>query len=231
MIRSRLALLAAAVLLTGCGGSAGGGKAAVWITRDRGARVLERRTVPAGLTALQGLSRVAKVGSAYGGGFVSSIDGLAGNNANGDWFFYINGYEADRGAAAYRLRAGDVEWWDFYRWQGSREVRLVVGAFPEPFLHGYDGKRRPAAVRYAAGLRRRAEALGRVVRASSVLPLARPAAPGANLLVVRRDGAALSASFRGSERAGAPVRFSVSARFAASLARDPSLARFRYSLP
>ena len=33
------------------------------------------------------------------------------------------------------------------RWRSS------PGAFPEPFLHGYDGKARPAVVRFAPGLR------------------------------------------------------------------------------
>jgi hypothetical protein len=230
MIRSALALVAAAAVLGGCGSGVGGGEASVWVTRDHGSRLLVQGSVPAGLTAMQGLSRVAKVGSSYGGGFVQSIDGVSGSGSS-DWFFYVNGYEADRGAAEYRLRSGDVEWWDYYRWQGSGEVRLVVGAFPEPFLHGYDGRRRPAAVRYAAGLRRPAEALGRVVRASSVLPLARAAPPQANLLVVVRGGPSLSAGFRSAQQAGAPVRFSVSARFAARLARDPSLARFHYELP
>ena len=35
---------------------------------------------------------------------------------------------------------------------------VVVGAFPEPFLHGYAGKVRPVAIRYAPGQKaRRAE--------------------------------------------------------------------------
>ena len=39
---------------------------------------------------------------------------------------------------------------------------VVVGAFPEPFLHGYDGATAGRAVRYAPGrrgARRRSEAL------------------------------------------------------------------------
>ncbi|MGZ4397631.1 MAG: DUF4430 domain-containing protein [Gaiellaceae bacterium] len=230
MIRLSVALLAAASLLVGCGGSATGGTATVWVTRDRGAHVLVERRVPAGLTAMQGLSRAAKLGSSYGGGFVRSIDGLASTGSS-DWFYYVNGYEADRGAAEYRLRPGDVEWWDYFAWQGSGEVRLVVGAFPEPLLHGYDGRRRPAAVRYAEGLRSEATALARVVHAGSVLPVSRAAPAGANLLVVKRNGRNLSAAFRGAERAGDPVLFTVSASFARRLVRDPSLARLHSTVP
>ena len=45
----------------------------------------------------------------YGGRFVQSIEGVAGDaGAKRDWFYFVNGVEADRGAAEYRLRPGDV---------------------------------------------------------------------------------------------------------------------------
>ena len=124
-------LLLAAVSFGGCG-QGQKGKAQVWVSRDRGRAMLESGTVPAGLTALQGLDRLARVETGYGGAFVNGIDGVSSSQLHQrDWFFYVNGYEADRGAASYRLRAGDVEWWDYRSWRGSERVPVVVGAFPE----------------------------------------------------------------------------------------------------
>ena len=224
-------LLLATVSLGGCG-QGEKGKTQVWITRDQGTTLLAEGKVPAGLTALQGLYRLTKVETGYGGAFVTAIDGVAGSRLHGrDWFFYVNGYEADRGAASYRLRAGDVEWWDYHSWRGSERVPLVVGAFPEPFLHGYDGKRRAAAVRFGPGLRAEARALARVVRARSVAALGRPVAPAANLLVVTAGRPGMVARLRSGERAGEPVSLVVSGRsFARSLARNPALVRRHFRL-
>ncbi|MGC9974467.1 MAG: DUF4430 domain-containing protein [Gaiellaceae bacterium] len=226
-----LTLLATAGLV-GCGQEERG-KAQVWVTRDRGATVLDRGTVPAGLTALQGLDRIAGIKTGYGGAFVTEIDGVASSHTQQrDWFFFVNGYEADRGAASYRLRSGDIEWWDYRSWRGSERVPLVVGAFPEPFLHGYNGKRRPAAVRFGPGLRSEAYALAKVVRARSVAALGKPTASSANLLVVETGRPGIVARLRGGEGAGDPVRFVVTGRaFARSLARDPRLVRHRYQAP
>jgi hypothetical protein len=225
-----LVLLVAVAGLTGCGAGSGNGKARVWITRDQGATLLERGTVPAGLTALQGLDRLAKVETGYGGAFVTAIDGLGNSQLRQrDWFYFVNGYESDRGAASYRLRAGDVEWWDYRAWRGREHVPVAVGAFPEPFLHGYDGKRRPAAVRFQLGLRSEALALARVVRARSVAPLGVAVAPAANLLVVSAGRPSLVAGFRSGERAGDPVRFVLSGKnFARALAGNRTLVRYRY---
>jgi hypothetical protein len=145
---SRLALLLAVTVLTGCGGGESG-HATLWVTRDQGAHVLLQRQVPAGLTAMQALDRVTDITTRYSGRYVQSINGINGSlNARQDWFYFINGYEADRSAAEYRLRNGDVEWWDFRSWRNQLREPVVVGAFPEPFLHGYGGRRLPARVVY-----------------------------------------------------------------------------------
>jgi hypothetical protein len=226
---SLVLILLVAAGLAGCG-QGEKGKAQVWVTRDRGAEVLEQGSVPAGLTALQGLDRLAQVETGYGGAFVTEIDGVANSRLHRrDWFFFVNGYEADRGAASYRLRAGDVEWWDYRSWRGSERVPVVVGAFPEPFLHGYDGKRRAAAVRFAPGLAAEAKALAKIVHARSVAAIGRPVAAAANVLVVRAGRPGMVARLRSGERAGDPVRFVVSGRaFARSLATDPALVKHRY---
>jgi hypothetical protein len=144
--RLALATLGAVALLAGCGSeTSSSGRATVWVTRDRGSVVLHVAKVQAGVTAMQGLERVAKVGTRYGGRYVHSVDGVDEEGRRA-WFYYVNGYLADRSAAEYRLRAGDVEWWDFRSWRDPAQDPVVVGSFPEPFLHGYDGKRRTAVV-------------------------------------------------------------------------------------
>jgi hypothetical protein len=161
---SRLALLLAVTVLTGCGGGESG-HATLWVTRDQGAHVLLQRQVPAGLTAMQALDRVTDITTRYSGRYVQSINGIDGSiNARQDWFYFINGYEADRSAAEYRLRNGDVEWWDFRSWRKQLREPVVVGAFPEPFLHGYGGKRLPARVVYKLDAQRSAaERLARLI--------------------------------------------------------------------
>jgi hypothetical protein len=166
-LRLAAAVLAAAAL-AGCG-HGGGGRATVWITRDRGEAVLKIRHVPAGLTAMQALARVAQVKTRYAGRFVQAIDGVQGSlTRQHDWFYFVNGYESDRSAAEYRLRDGDVEWWDFRSWKHAMHVPVVVGAFPEPFLHGFDGKRRPAVVVYDDGTRKQAAVVARRLHARLV---------------------------------------------------------------
>ena len=137
-------LLGAVVLAAGCGSSSSG-RAIVWVTRDRGAHVLHVANVPAGLTAAQGLERVAKVETRYGGRYIRSVDGVEERGQRA-WFYYVNGYLADRSAAEYRLHAGDVEWWDYRSWKNPAQDPVVVGAFPQPFLNGYGGRRRRALI-------------------------------------------------------------------------------------
>ena len=221
-----------ALALAGCGGGRpdDAGQSSLWITRDRGDKVLLTTTVEAGQTALQALQRKADVETRYGGRFVQSINGVAGDlSAQRDWFYFVNGIEADRGAHEYRLRPGDVEWWDFRRWARVQEHPVVVGAFPEPFLHGYDGRTRPAAVRYESPrLQAGAQAIGRLIRAQSVAETSVPARRDANLFVLTGGPPRFSASFRApGGTAGDPVRF-VFAGNALRLARNPRLARFRY---
>jgi Domain of unknown function (DUF4430) len=226
MRRARLAL-ALVVLLVACGGATEEqGRAELWVTRDRGAEVLLQRTVPAGLTVLQALRREADVETRYGGRFVQAINGLEGSLSGGrDWFFFVNGVAADRGAAEYRLRAGETVWWDYRAWEGDKEVAVVVGAFPEPFLHGYDGRRRPAAVRYELPTQARAaRAIARLIGAKSVASARTPVPAGANAFVIRAGPPQFTARLSTPE---GPYRFTF-AGDALRLARNPGLVRFRY---
>ena len=195
----RRAALAAAlvVALAGCGSSptVTAGHATLWVTRDRGAQVLHSTSVPAGESVLQALDRVAKVKTRFGGRYVRGVDGVE-EQGNRAWFYYVNGYLADRSAADYRLRPGDLAWWDYRAWRDPAQDPVVLGAFPQPFLSGYDGKRRPAVVMSTDP---RARAVAKRLRAR----IARRAPPDANVLVL--GGHATTIALRGAF-AGSPVR-------------------------
>ena len=220
MIRAGVAVAAAAVLLGGCGGSGGHGRATLWVTRDEGKTVLLVRRVPAGETAMQALDRSAKIDTRYGGRFVQAINGLSGSvSSRHDWFYFVNGIEASRGAVEYRLHDGDVEWWDYRDWgRVGQSVSVVVGAFPEPFVHGYGGKVRPAIV---VGSGRGARLLAKVVHGR----VAARAPDGANILRLESGPARFTARMLSS---GA-VEFTYGGA-AARLAHDPALYRYRYSV-
>jgi hypothetical protein len=155
--RALLALLTAAGLLAGCGLGPGPTPRDVGllVTRDFGAHVLRSAHSPrvrGSETAMSLLMRNDSVGTRYGGGFVESIDGHSGGQRAGrpfDWFYYVNGVEAARGAAGTVLHAGDQVWWDLHDWSQTEDVPAVVGAFPEPFLHGLGGRRLPVRVECA----------------------------------------------------------------------------------
>jgi len=147
------AALAAAVL-AGCGLGAGSAPGAVQlvVTRDFGSHVLRRTDAPSVRgqeTAMSLLMRNDYVSTRYSGGFVQSIDGLSGGQEAGrpvDWFYYVNGVEAPKGAAATVVHRGDHIWWDRHDWSQNDGVPAVVGSFPEPFLNGLGGKRLPVRV-------------------------------------------------------------------------------------
>lgn len=232
MARRLLPLLCLVVALASCGGSDDGGEATLWVTRGRGAEVLVTATVPAGVTAMQALRSEADIDTSFGGRFVQSIEGVAGDTgAKRDWFYFVNGFESDRGAAEYRLRPGDVLWWDYRSWAGDdmREP-VVVGAFPEPFLHGYNGRVRPVAVRFEAeNMRGTALGLANLIGAHSVEDLSVPAAPQAHTLVVVDDAPTFNAMLRSPDgTAGSPVVFTISFEDAKRLLKDPELAQHRY---
>jgi len=150
-----LALLLA-VGLAGCGlgAGAGGNEARVLITRDFGARQVDARIaqdLPSSETAMRLLQRSFDVRT-RDGGFVQSIDGLAGGREDGrpvDWFLYVNGIESDVGAAEVQLHDGDRVWWDRHDRGAAPHIPAVVGAFPEPFAHGAGGKRYPVVLECA----------------------------------------------------------------------------------
>jgi hypothetical protein len=156
-LRSIAVLVAVAAALAGCGLGAGkqqGGGAEIRVTRDFGHRelaVVKVDKVRESDTVLRVLQAERKVTLRYGGGFVQSIDGLAGRGATGtrDWFYWVNGKEASVGAGDIKLRPNDVVQWDYRDWTATMTIPAIVGSFPEPFLHGFEGKRQPVRVECA----------------------------------------------------------------------------------
>ncbi len=154
-IRGRVAPVLAASLaglvLGGCsvGSGAPSTSLRLLVTEDFGAVTVDEIDAPksaASDTVMRLLQRNEEVETRFGGGFVQSIAGRGGGRENGrpyDWFFYVNGVQAEKGATAVKVRASDRIWWDRHDWGATQSVPAVVGSFPEPFLHGYDGERLP----------------------------------------------------------------------------------------
>jgi hypothetical protein len=230
-VKRLLLALLAALLLAACGEERGQGEgnASLWITRDRGEEVVLTVDVPAGLTAMQALQREADVETRFGGRFVQSINGVEGSlSGRRDWFYFVNGIEADRSAAEYRLRDGDVLWWDFHSWSGQRRARVWVGAFPEPFLHGYAGERRPTALLHDPPSDDFVRGIARLIAADVVTSDWREVPEHYNVFVAEEGiRPRFHAAFCGGEgSAGDPVCFTLVGD-RSLLAQDPDRARFR----
>jgi hypothetical protein len=141
-----LALCATAVAGCGLGPGKDEGDVQLTVTRDYGTKVMLQKSdsIRESDTVLRLLDRNADITTRYGGGFIQSIDGLAGSQSAGrtsDWFFYVNGIESPIGSAEYDPSGGDRIWWDYRDWTAAMRVPAVVGAWPEPFAHGFEGRR------------------------------------------------------------------------------------------
>jgi len=149
----RAAVIACLALgLAGCGFGAGeesGGPVTVTVSQEFGADEvtppLEDRARE-GETVMRMLQRSFDVGTRFGGNFVQEIEGISGGREGGrrvDWFYYVNGIEASIGAGEKRLYPGDRVWFDRHDWETAMRVPAVVGAFPEPFKSGVEGRKLP----------------------------------------------------------------------------------------
>jgi hypothetical protein len=144
-----LALLATA----GCGLGPGAdvGDVRLTVTREYGRVPVAEATVAAkeSDTVMRVLEGEADVSTRYGGGFVHAIDGVAEGQHDGDpydWFYYVDGEEAEIGAAEYAVEGGERVWWDYRNWATVNHIPAVVGSWPAPFSDGIDGERYPVAV-------------------------------------------------------------------------------------
>jgi hypothetical protein len=157
--RALTAVAALAVVLA-CGGCGLGPGAptkgvSLTVTGQFGARhvsTVSRSKVPGSETVMRMLERSSKISTRYGGGFVQSIDGLSGTANDTDWFYYVNGVQASKGAATTAVNAGDHIWWDLHDWSATQNIPAVVGSFPEPFTNGIGGKRYPVTLECASNV-------------------------------------------------------------------------------
>ena len=129
--RALALVLVVAAAVAGCGSSTGKDSdgISITVTRDYGAADLAPLTrdpvPPAG-----GLARL-----------------LARHpNSRGAQSLFVNGIGVDEPPREVEVHGGDRVWLDQHRPGAAGDVRAVVGAFPEPFVHGIDGKRLPVRV-------------------------------------------------------------------------------------
>ena len=141
-------------VLSACGVGAGpelDGAARLEVTRDFGQEFLGGTARVANVhesdTVMRFLQKTHDVETSFGGGFVDSIDGVKGDRAaRRDWFYFVNGIEASKGAADFGLSPGDRIQWDYRSWRAAMRVPAIVGAYPEPMVNGREGKRLPVRV-------------------------------------------------------------------------------------
>ncbi|CAN5164047.1 hypothetical protein BH20ACT16_BH20ACT16_05490 [soil metagenome] len=67
-------------------------------------------------------------------------------NARGAQSVFVNGILPVKAVSDLELHGGDRVWLDQHEAGVAGEITAVVGSFPEPFLHGVDGKRLPVRV-------------------------------------------------------------------------------------
>jgi hypothetical protein len=143
--------IASAVVIAGCGLGAGPGTGGVslTVTSNFGTHkvaAVSATHVPGSETVMRMLERHLQITTRYGGGFVESINGQTGTSSQRDWFYYVNGVEAPKGAAATAVHRDDRIWFDLHDWQATDSIPAVVGSFPEPFTNGIGGKRYPVTI-------------------------------------------------------------------------------------
>ncbi|MGD8191718.1 DUF4430 domain-containing protein [Brevibacillus ginsengisoli] len=141
----------------------------LWVTRDFGATVLFNQQVAwhEGDTVMDLLKKnITNVETAYNGGFVQSINGMASqyrvgdaNSKKVDWFFSVNGLMSDVGAGEYPVHQGDTIWWDYHNWDYAMRVPAQIGAFPHPFVTRVTGEPLKAQIMYAGNQEQAAQQL------------------------------------------------------------------------
>lgn len=93
------------------------------------------------------------------GSYIVEFEGLRGNDKV-YWMYYINGLLSKYFAGGYIIRPGDVMLWDFHPWAGAHHgSSAIIGSFPEPMLHGYEGVTCPTTVVYGDGFQSEAETI------------------------------------------------------------------------
>jgi len=174
--RTWLLACAAALLVAACGSSSDSG-VTILVSRDFGETHLQPpKDATAGEgTVLQLLRKDFDVRTGLGSS-VQEIDGLSNGRSQGrraDWSYFVNGIAASEKASDRKLYPGDHVWWDHHDIQTAARVPAVVGAFPEPFLSGSQGKRFPIKLVCLSGAGRSCDEVERRLQNEDVNALAR----------------------------------------------------------
>jgi hypothetical protein len=145
-----------ALVVVGCGlvPNRGTNAVSMTITRSFGARRLgavRQTLVPGSETLLSLLQRSFPVRMA--GNVVEAIDGVTAKPGS-RWFLFVNGSASGIGSPKQRtiVHAGDRIWWDLHDEVATNSIPVVVGSFPEPFIHGVGGKRLPVTLECASNV-------------------------------------------------------------------------------
>lgn len=143
-----LLLLCAAAGVVGCGlqRSASSSSLSLTVTTGFGSHQLPPPPHPSAGTAQTALSLLEAnyPVSLSPTGKVEGIDGIRAG-AGEVWTLFVDGVTAEKNPARLIVRPGEAYWWDLHP-QLPGKVIGVVGAFPEPFLSGIEGKRYPVRV-------------------------------------------------------------------------------------
>lgn len=178
-----LALILMLILpvLAGCGssGEAAGGTVSLLVTKGFGTEDIFNGNID--LQSRQSVMELMKqhldVETAYGGGFVNGINGLASGYTNAaakeklDWFYFVNGIMTSVGATDYYPTSAEVIWWDYHPWGQVPFTPAVIGAFPQPFTSGYQGYNPGTLILAGKGCDQLAAALGECLSAAGVAEL------------------------------------------------------------
>jgi hypothetical protein len=105
------------------------GSFTITVSEDKGQTVVSKKSVEIvkGESLMQYMHQSYDITTAYGDDFMVSINGIKSQWTDVapaqrqpvDWFSYINGTQAPVGAGDIVPRAGDVDTWDYHRWDPS----------------------------------------------------------------------------------------------------------------
>ncbi|MFA5451396.1 MAG: DUF4430 domain-containing protein [Dehalococcoidales bacterium] len=126
-----------------------------------------------GTNCLELLSQKLDVKTAYGGGFVTSIQGIASGYLKRpverkDWFLYINGILSNAGGLAYRIRDGDTIHWYYRDWSFRPSASAIISDFPSSLKYGYGGINVPLTIWYEVGWHNEAHELQQALIAMGI---------------------------------------------------------------
>ena len=147
MLRVLPALLLVAMIVAACGTSKSALSASgtpgvpIAVTADWGTVAVARGAGTPG-SVISATRAVTPIVTTYGGRYVSSLGGQAGDGSR-DWIFWVNGIEASVGAADIKVSAQDSVWWDLHRWPGRVHVPAVIASWPMPLTRGLTGESPP----------------------------------------------------------------------------------------